>query len=95
MAHGYVIKDGEGGFIAPRVFTLTDEGWLYCAYTGKADGFTFYSSENTAKEDLAKYERLINKYNFNKKFHIEYIEDIQIVKKGKLLIEDLFYEIDS
>lgn len=85
----WTIKDSEDNYVtANRCFILTDEGWFYCSFTGLTTGFTFYSNELTAKRELEELRNFNNKYNFGKKFYLEYI-DIKKIPNGKRNIEKL------
>ena len=93
----YVIKDEEGNFVSSNfAFTLTDEGWLYCCFTGITTGFSCYKSNDigleTATKELKKLQEINNKYNFNKKFHIELI-DCNSIKMGESIIKEIFMNI--
>ena len=93
----YVIKDQEGNFVSSNfAFTLTDEGWLYCCFTGITTGFSCYKSNDigleTATKELKKLQEINNKYNFNKEFHIELI-DCNSIKMGESIIKEIFMNI--
>ena len=97
MRKVYVIKDEEGNFVSSNfAFTLTDEGWLYCCFTGITTGFSHYENINigleTATKELKKLQDFNNRYNFNKKFHIELI-DCNSIKMGKSIIKEIFMNI--
>jgi len=92
----YVIKDEEGNFISSNfAFTLTDEGWLYCCFTGITTGFSCYKNMGmgleTATKELKKLQEFNNKYNFNKEFHIELI-DCNLIKMGKSIIREILID---
>ena len=93
----YVIKDQEGNFISSNfAFTLTDEGWLYCCFTGITTGFSCYKNMGmgleTATKDLNKLQDFNNKYNYSKKFHIELI-DCNSIKLGESIIKEILINI--
>lgn len=84
----YVIQDEQGNYVADRAFTLTDEGWMYCSFTGKTTGFTHYTNQKTAEDDLKRLQDLNEEYGFGKKFTLEYI-DLQTIKKGSYVIKSV------
>jgi hypothetical protein len=87
---GYVIKDDDGNYVSGnRTFTLTDDGWLYTYYTGDTTGFTYWSRESSINKALIDLQNINKKYNFNRNFHIEYI-DLKTVKKGESKTIDAF-----
>ena len=93
----YVIKDEEENFVSSNfAFTLTDEGWLYYCFTGITTGFSCYVANEkgleTATKELKKLQEINNKYNFNKKFHIELI-DCNSIKMGESIIKEIFMNI--
>lgn len=84
-----VIKDAAGNYVSGnRTFTTTGREWLYCCYTGKTTGFTFYSNRETLISKLKKLQELNDNYDFGKEFHTEYI-DIKKIPQGKRNIEKL------
>jgi len=92
----YVIKDQGGNFISSNfAFTLTDEGWLYCCFTGITTGFSCYKSNDigleTAKKDLKKLQKLNNKYEFRKEFYVELI-DCNSIKMGESIIREILMD---
>ena len=95
----YVIKDQEGNFVSSNfAFTLTDEGWLYCCFTGITTGFSCYKSNDvgleTVTKELKKLQKLDDKYGFGKEFHIELI-DCNSIKMGKSIIKEVSVDIHS
>ena len=51
----YVIKDQERNFVSSNfAFTLTDEGWLYCCFTGITTGFSCYKNMGMGLETTTK-----------------------------------------
>ena len=90
----YVIKDQEGNLISSNfAFTLTDEGWLYCCFTGITTGFSCYVANEkglkTVKNELKILQNIDDKYGFGKEFHIELI-DCNLIKMGKSIIREIF-----
>ena len=92
----YVIKDQEGNFISSNfAFILTDEGWLYCCFTGITTGFSCYKNmgmglETTTKE-LKKLQDINNKYGFRKEFYIELI-DCNSIRMGESIIREILID---
>ena len=92
----YVIKDQEGNFISSNfAFILTDEGWLYCCFTGITTGFSCYKNMGmgleTATKDLNKLQNINNKYGFRKEFYIELI-DCNSIRMGESIIREILID---
>ena len=95
----YVIKDQERNFVSSNfAFTLTDEGWLYCYFTGITTGFSCYSANEkglkTVKNELKILQNINDKYGFGKIFYIELI-DCNSIKMGKFIIKEVSVDIHS
>lgn len=85
----YVIVNQNGDYVSDRVFTLTNEGWLYSVFTGIETGFSYFTNLLTAREYLAKFQTINKEYGFKQEFSIEYV-NFKTIIKGKCNIKDIF-----
>lgn len=86
---GYVICDENEQYIGDNVFTLTDGGWLYSYFTGVTTGFVWYNSVSSVVDKLTKLQETSQKYGFDRKFTMRYIDNIKMLQKGRLIIEKI------
>jgi len=87
-----VIKDQAGNYVSgDGTILLVDEGYIYISYTGRATGFSYFSDSEQMHKEKEKIQKLCNQCGFKKKFTIEYINDIQKIPVGKMIIKNLSF----
>lgn len=85
---GYVIVDQDDNFVSDRVFTLTDEGWLYSWYTGIDSGFVSFTNKEAVNKYTKKLQDLSDKYGFGKFFKYKYM-NVNSIPMGKFIIDEV------
>jgi len=70
-------------------FLFDDDEWKYIIFTGRCTGFCFWKNKEQAEIEKTELENLCNQHSFDKKFHIEYIGNINKIPMGKLKIEKI------
>lgn len=77
----YTIRNQDGNYISPK---QTKNGWYFLIYSGRTTGFTFYNEQSKfiALNELNE----LNKFGNN--FFLDSVDNIKIIPKGKLLIDE-------